>query len=226
MTEVARGVAGVSSRDESLVQRAFYAVCRAIARAVVVFYFGGRAKGKENVPPEGPVLIAGNHQSYLDPPLAAVFQDRHCQFIARSGLFTFRPFARLISSLNAIPLREDAGDLGAIKEVLRLLARGRVVVIFPEGSRSPDGEVHEFKRGVALLIKRARCPVVPMAVDGAFEAWPRGRKPHLFARHRIRVAFGPPISHEEFMVGGEEAGLERLRATIISMRDALRNDRG
>lgn len=183
-----------------------------------------RRFGMRRLPSTGPVLIVANHQSHLDPPLiAALSPSRPLHFIARVGLFKHRGFARLITALNSIPINEDGeADLGAIREALARLERGEVVLIFAEGSRSPDGSVHEFMRGVTLLVKRAKCPVIPAAIEGAFDAWPRGTGfPRLWG-HRVAVKLGAPIAHAELMKDGADEALRRLARDVDALRLELR----
>lgn len=200
----------------------FYEFSRRVSAVIIRLFFGLRGFDSRNVPSTGAVLLASNHQSYLDPPsIAAVLKHRHLEFIARAGLFKYPAFAWVISWLNAVPIREDSGDSAAIKEVIRRLEMGRAVLIFPEGSRTLDGDIHDFKRGVSLLFKRVRCPVVPVAIAGAFEAWPRDGRPHPFGVQDVRVKFGTPIPFEELMKDGAEAGLERIRKEVVRLRAEL-----
>jgi 1-acyl-sn-glycerol-3-phosphate acyltransferase len=144
------------------------------------------------VPPTGGVLMVSNHQSYLDPPLLGTKLNRSMAYLAKSELFEHGPFARLIRALNAFPIRQGKGDVGAMKESIRLLQEGWLLNVFPEGSRTPDGRVHPAQKGAGLLIRRAGVPVVPVAIDGSYEAWPRGDKlPH---PHPIRILYGHPVS--------------------------------
>lgn len=207
----------------SLLQRGFYWFCWWIAWTVMTSIYRLRSYHRERVPRTGAVLIAANHQSHLDPPAVSLScPHRPTHFLARSGLFRGRFFGWLISALNSIPIKEDASDLAAIRAVIQRLEAGAAVLIFPEGSRSPDGELREFKRGVALLMKRAGCPVVPAAVEGAFEAFPRHRSfPRLFGC-RIAVMFGQPIPADELLKNGPDAALDRLRQEIESMRRVLK----
>lgn len=207
----------------SLADLALYEACSFLTTLVLLVCYRMRAFGLENVPDRGPMLIVANHQSFLDPPLigAPITARRHLDFIARVGLFSGRAFGGLLRGLNAIPIRQDESDMVAIKETLRRLEMGRAVVVFAEGSRTPDGSVHQFKRGLAVLVRRARCPVVPAAVEGPFDAWPRHRAvPRPWGR--VAVAFGPPIDHAALMASGPDAALERLREEIIIMRSRLR----
>lgn len=176
------------------------------------------------VPPEGPVLIAANHQSFLDPPaIGCMVGQRQIDFVARGGLFENRHFGWLIAFLHSIPVAEEGPDAPAIREILRRLGMGRCVMIFPEGSRTPDGEIHEFKRGVALLVKRAKCPVVPAAIEGAFEAWPRTRKgPRVLGAPKVRVLYGEPIAYDELMVEGADAALARIEREVRALHGRLK----
>lgn len=200
-----------------------YWFCHHAAALVFILIYRVRAFHPERVPSRGAVLIAANHQSFFDPPLVgSMIQSRQVSFVAKSGLFSFGPFAWLIRTLNSVPIREDTGDAGAIKEVLRRLATDDAVVIFPEGSRTPDGAMHEFKRGVALLVKRADCPVVPVAVEGVFDAWPIHRKLPRFFGQRLAVMYGEPIDSRELMAQGPDAALRRLESEVSAMREQLR----
>ncbi|HYE63877.1 MAG TPA: lysophospholipid acyltransferase family protein [Phycisphaerales bacterium] len=184
-----------------------------------------RAKGYDslNVPATGPVLLASNHESFLDPPtIAVLLYHRHLEFIARASLFKGF-FGHVIKNLNAIPLKDESGDAGAIKEALRRLEVGRAVLIFPEGSRTPDGHMHEFKRGVALLVKKGKCPVVPVAIAGAYERWPIHRKKPTLTGPRVRVLYGQPIPYDDLMKNGADAALERVRAEVVKLRDQLKS---
>lgn len=207
----------------SLSRILFYELAAWVMRVLSWIFYRAKVIDSHKVPATGPVLLAGNHQSLLDPPLIGIrIRQRHLNFVAKSGLFTFGPFAYVISLLNAIPLREETGDAAAIRETIARLDRGGAILIFPEGSRSPDGAVDVFKRGVALLVKKAKCPVVPVAIEGAFDAWPvHNSKPKLFGC-RVYVKYGDPIDSTELLKDGPDAGLEILRLRIEALRRDLR----
>jgi 1-acyl-sn-glycerol-3-phosphate acyltransferase len=211
------------SLKSSVTQTVIYSVCRLIARAVIKTFFGAKVVGVENVPAEGPLLIVSNHQSYLDPPIIGAFiGQRQVAFVARQGLFKSKVFSWLISALNAIPIREDGqSDTTAIKTSLSILARGHALVIFPEGQRTNNGALRPFKRGTALLLKRAKCDVLPVAVEGIFDAWKPGAKPSPFSCP-IMAKYGRPIPYDELVKDGAEAGMIRLAREIDTMRRELR----
>ena len=209
-----------------LFQMLFYGAIRRFVRVLFAIVYRARIIGAENVPRSGPLLLVANHQSYLDPPLVgSTVYTRHIDFIARMGLFKFSGFfGWFIATLNSIPIKEEGSDTAAIKEVLRRLEDGRAVLIFPEGSRSETGRMDDFKRGVAVLVKRSRCPVLPIAVEGCYDAWPRGTsRPRLFGA-RVAIHYGDPISHEDLMANGADQALVRLHDQINEMRRALRED--
>lgn len=203
----------------------FYEVIRSAVTLLLSVAFGFRRRGMNNLPMTGPVLVVANHQSYLDPPLVGcAMPRRQFDFLARAGLFEIGWLKPLITALHSVPIKENGSDPASIKEILRRLEAGRVVLVFPEGSRTHDGEMGEFKRGVALLLRRSRCPVLPVGIAGAYDAWPRGSRPRPF-RSRVVVEVGQPIDHDVLFADGTEAAMERLRDevdTLISRAELLR----
>jgi 1-acyl-sn-glycerol-3-phosphate acyltransferase len=150
-----------------------YSVLRGPCWAIAVLLFGFRSIGRENVPPTGPVLIVSNHQSHLDPPLVGLALSRQLKYLARQGLF-FWPFSWLIRALGAVPLDKKAGGLGGIRTTLRLLKDNEAVLVFPEGTRTPDGKLSPMMPGFCALARRSGATIVPVAIEGAFAALPRG----------------------------------------------------
>lgn len=176
----------------------------------------------ERVPTTGPVLLVANHESFLDPPLVGcAIRKRQLAYLARAGLFKFKPLGWMLASFNSIPVSESGGDVAAMRTVIALLEAGNAVLVFPEGSRSPDGTMKEFKRGAALIIRKSRCPVVPVAVEGCFEAWPRGRSLPVPFLHRVAALYGHPIPHEELAALGPDGALERLRTEVATLHAEL-----
>lgn len=200
-----------------------YLLARFIMSWVLRVLYHAHGLGGARIPPHGAVLLVANHQSYLDPPLVgACVPERIMDFVARQGLFK-NWFMRLVSTpLNCIPIREDGNDPAAIKEILKRLGEGRAVLIFPEGTRTHDGGITHFKRGAAVLVRRARCPVVPVALEGAFDAWPRHAKRPLVRGMRLSCAFGRPISQEDLFAQGGDAAMDRLEREVGKLRQVLR----
>lgn len=175
--------------------RIWYETVRLVLRFADMLSFRIRYSGRENIPKEGGVLLVSNHQSHLDPPIIGLGCPRQLSFLARETLFDVPVLGRLLASVGSIPIDLDGMGLAGIRESLRRLKDGGVVVVFPEGTRSPDGKIAPFKPGFVPLAVRSRASVLPCAIEGAHGCWPRGRKfPRL---GRIRVHFGPPILPDE-----------------------------
>jgi len=164
-----------------------------------LFAFSLRVFGKRNVPPTGGLLIIANHQSYLDPPVVGLAMPRRIQYIARRSLFRSRLFGWLIGSLGAAPLDDETSGVGGIKTALRLLKAGKAVLIFPEGTRTPDGVIHPLMPGIVALLRRIRVPVLPIGIAGAYECWPSHQSLPRFAplinshRDGITAVVGPTL---------------------------------
>ncbi len=201
----------------------FFRLVLHVTRAALTLVLRLRCFHAERVPSSGPLLVVSNHQSHFDPPLVGVcLARRHIVPIARQGLFNHPVFGWLIRNLNSISINEKEGDAVAIRRAVKELEAGRCVLIFPEGSRSPDGAMRPFKRGVWVLVHRAKCTVLPAAVEGAFDAWPRHRTaPRLWGR-RVAVAFGEPVSYDRLLSMGPDAALRFLETEIDSLRMGLR----
>ena len=153
--------------------------------------FPTRYEGREHLPAEGPLVLCSNHQSYLDIPLIAAGVRRHVSFVARDTLARSPLLARIMDRCGAVLVRRGASDHGALKEMVAHLAEGDCLCIFPEGTRTKDGSIGEFRRGALLAARRGRAPVVPVAITGSFEAWPPGRS--LPRPHGVTIRFGEPV---------------------------------
>lgn len=190
--------------NSTWVRRLWYSVAKLAVRCGFVLCYRVRYSGLENVPLEGGALVVANHQSHFDPPVVGAGFPRQMSFLARHSLFHSPQFGWLIRSLNAIPLDREGGGMAGMKETLRQLKRGEAVLIFPEGTRSSDGQMAPFRAGFATLALRAKATLVPVSIVGAFEAWPRQRR--FPGPGRIHVHFGLPLSPEQLQ-GRPEAEL-------------------
>jgi 1-acyl-sn-glycerol-3-phosphate acyltransferase len=170
-----------------------YSLGQSLCRLFGIILFDLRASGIENVPKQGGVLIVANHQSFLDPAMLGAKVKRPMSFLAKSELFTNKIFGGMIRAVNAFPVRQGEGDVGAVRETIKRLQEGHILVMFPEGGRCEDGEIAPLQTGVGLIVRRAgpTVTVVPAAVEGAFKAWPRGQR---FPRcSKIRLKYGKPM---------------------------------
>jgi 1-acyl-sn-glycerol-3-phosphate acyltransferase len=204
--------------------KCLYALLWVLSRTLGVALFGFRSRFVEPLPARGGLLVLSSHQSHLDPLLLGLATDRRLSSLARSTLYRFKPFGAVITALDAVPIDREASAVTAMKLVIQRLKRGAAVIVFPEGTRTRDGRLGEFKSGFALIAKRAGVPVVPVAIVGAYECWPRTRR---FPRPgRIRLEFGDILTAEEVAALDERAITEictsRIRALDAKARVALR----
>jgi 1-acyl-sn-glycerol-3-phosphate acyltransferase len=190
---------------------------QAVSRVWTTLCFDLKVYGQHHLPQTGPALVLSNHQSLLDMIALAVQLDRPMSYMARHDLFDHAGLARLIRKLHAFPVRQETADIGAIKEAVRRLQEGHIVNIYPEGSRTLTGEIGPMEPGAALIVRRAKVPVVPAVVWGAFEAWPRDRR--IFRPHPIRVQFGPPMMLHHLR--GEQV-MQQVEQTLKAMYGRLR----
>jgi 1-acyl-sn-glycerol-3-phosphate acyltransferase len=177
--------------------RPFYGFFHYLAGLVHSMWFRGEVAGTDNFPAEGPFLIASNHASHLDPPMVGCQIAKQMRFFARKSLWNNRLLAWWLDQVETIPVERDSGDIGAIKKVLLALKEDRAVVLFPEGTRSPDGHLQKAKAGVGLMACKTGVPVVPCRVYGSFAAFGKGAKVPRFGTP-VSIVFGPPIAAAEY----------------------------
>ena len=177
---------------------AWYHFCQGVLYVAMKIYFRIKYIHSNNVPKNGPTLLVANHQSFLDPPAIGCGYFRMTNFLARKTLFRFKPFGKLIDSVDAIPLETEGLGFQGIKETLRRLKNNEAVLIFPEGARCFDGEIAEFTSGYASIAKKANAVLVPIAIAGAFEAYPRTKTFPSPFKKRVKVEYGAPITPEEY----------------------------
>ncbi len=187
-----------------------------LSRLFAWLFFNFRCEGAEKIPAEGPVILAMNHESFLDPPLAGICTTRPLYYLARKTLMAVPILGPILPKLNVIPVNQDGGDMSALKAIIRILKNGEGTVIFPEGTRSPDGNLQDAQPGIGLVVAKTLAPVVPMRVHGSHEAFPKGGKPRF---HRVRVVIGEPIYFTKEDLKGEAREVyqkisERVMAAI------------
>lgn len=175
-----------------------------LSRLLAKLFFGFRIIHRERVIQTGPVILATNHQSFFDPPLAGNASDRAIYFLAKKSLMNVPILGWLLPKLNVIPVNLEGGDRSALKALIRVLSAGECALVFPEGTRTPDGNLQPAEPGLGLIIAKTRVPVVPMRIFGAFDAWPIGGKIRLGPK--IIIVVGEPIyfSENDFVGGGKD----------------------
>lgn len=165
-----------------------------VLRVVYTLWNGYRARGMERLAPGGGLLLI-NHQSFLDPTLVGLPLSRPVSYLARDSLFRVPILGPFLRAVYVMPINREAAGTESLREAIRRMRHGFLVGIFPEGTRTADGSLGEFKPGFLALVRRAGVPVYPVGVAGAFEALPKGAK---WLRPKpIRVVFGEPfLDHE------------------------------
>jgi 1-acyl-sn-glycerol-3-phosphate acyltransferase len=200
-----------------------YDWCVNMSRFAAEGYFGLQVYGQENIIEEGPSLLAMNHQSYLDPPLAAVCCHRQISFLARKTLLEIPLLGPLIRRLNVIPLDRDGSDSSALKTVIRLLKSGGSTIIFPEGTRTHDGKLGPAQAGIGFIIAKSMVPVVPMRIFGAFDAFPRTAK---FPKPgKITIVIGEPMHFTKADATGGTPAYQQISERLMARIAALENPR-
>jgi 1-acyl-sn-glycerol-3-phosphate acyltransferase len=199
----------------------YYWIGYNLSRWLAKLFFRFRILHRDRMIQTGPVILAMNHQSYLDPPLAGNASDRPIYFFARRNLLDVPVLGPILPKLNVIPVDQEGMDRSALKATIRVLKANQGVLIFPEGSRTMDGSLQPPLPGLGLIIAKTLAPVVPMRIFGAHEALPRGGGKLRFAR--ITIVVGHPIyfTAADVESGGKEiyAKLsQRVMDAIVALR--------
>jgi 1-acyl-sn-glycerol-3-phosphate acyltransferase len=204
-----------------VLQRLAWNTGRLVSRIISILLFRLHVAGQSNIPQSGGVLLVTNHQSFLDPWLIGIAPGRQVHYMARDTLFKGGFLHWLMELLNAFPVKRGAADLTAIRTAVERLDKGFVLNIFPEGTRSEDGSIGAIAPGVSLILNRCKneITIVPVCIDGAFEAWPRSaRFPH---PHPIRIRHGKAIGAGEWRKLSPEALALRLRTDLVNLQAAM-----
>ena len=179
--------------------------------------FGLRIEGRENLITDGPVLVAANHQSFLDPPLVGNLYQEEMYFLARKTLFVGMG-KWLYPRWNAIPVDQERPDMASLKTMVKLLHQGEKVLVFPEGERSESGALGTAQPGIGLIVAKAGVKVQPVRIRGAIDALPRGSSRIKFAR--ITMTVGPAIDFSGEDYKGKD-GYQKIADRIMAEIAAL-----
>jgi len=186
----------IRTRDRGIHLGFFYGFSIYLSRIAALTLFDLRIRHQNRVPLTGPAILAANHQSVLDPWLVGLSLDRRAAYLARESLFRVPILGWLIHKYDSLPVpRDSVAPRAALEICLKVLEKGRALILFPEGTRSYDGRLQPLKRGIVLLARRTGAPVVPIIVHGSFRCWPRSRK--LPRPGQIDMVFGEPIHFEK-----------------------------
>ena len=188
-----------------------YAITRVFVRLLMPLLGGITVRGAENIPARGPVLLAINHRSYMDPPYLSMVTGRQLHLMAKEQLFTIPVFGPYIKAMGAFPVKRGAADRGAIRQAMDELKAGHVLGIFPEGTRADPGTLLPAERGFALIAKQTGIPIVPVALEGTDLVHPKhARRLH---RARVTATVGRPTTAGEMLAANADPDKDAL--TII-----------
>ena len=192
---VNNSIASAGSLPDPSRRNVVWSVSQVVLRWCFTLLLGYRAKGIERLPAGSGAVLVANHQSNFDPLLVGLPLKRPVSFMARSTLFLIPLIGWILRRTYVVPIDREAARAGAIRELVARLEHGFLVGIFPEGTRTSDGNLGEFKPGFIAVVRRSRLPIVPVGIAGAYEAYPRGHLPRM---GRVRLVFGRPWQPDEY----------------------------
>jgi 1-acyl-sn-glycerol-3-phosphate acyltransferase len=173
----------------------------------------------ENVPSTGPAILASNHASFMDPPLVGAAARREINYLARESLFRFPVIGPILKAVNAVPVDREGGGAAGLRAIFDRLLKGGAIILFPEGTRTPDGSLRSAKSGIGLTVIKSEAPVVPVRVFGTFEAFSRH---HSFPRPtKIVVKFGKPLDFAALREESKTCSRPRLKEIYQEVADEI-----
>ena len=196
-----------------------YWIARSIFRVAFKTCFQWRVYHPERVPDKGSVILAANHASFMDPPVVGSAATRGIHYLARESLFRWPGIGALLRSVNAVPVARDAGGASGLRVILDRLNRGEAIVLFPEGTRTYDGNLRAPQGGIGLVVVKSGVPVVPVRVFGTFEAW--SRKMRLPRCRPIAVKFGKPLSFAALVAKSKTASKQGQKQIYQQIADQI-----
>ena len=182
-------------------------------------YFRWQVYNAERVPLTGPVILASNHASFLDPPLAGSGVKRAINYLARDTLFRYPGIGALLRSWNAVPVDRDGGGASGLKSILDRLLAGGAIILFPEGTRTRDGKLQSAKSGIGLTVIKSDAPVVPVRIFGSFEAY--GRHLKIPRPVRVIVKYGQPMHFQALRSEAKTCPKPRLKQIYQEVADQI-----
>jgi len=188
-------------------------------RVIFALYFRSRAFHAERVPGTGPVILASNHASFLDPFLVGASVSREINYLARDDLFRFPVIGWLLRQWQSVPVNREGGGAKGLKAILDRLLAGGAIILFPEGTRTRDGKLQPARSGIGLTVIKSPAPVVPVRVFGTYEAYNRHMR--LPRPRRVEVKFGQPMLFERLRAEAETCSKERLKQIYQEVADEI-----
>ena len=188
-------------------------------RTVFKLYFRWRVYNSERVPSEGPVILASNHASFLDPPLVGAGLKRGINYLARENLFRFPVMGWVLRNWQVVPVDREGGGARGLKAILDRLLDGGAIILFPEGTRTRDGKLQPARSGIGLTVIKSDAPLVPVRVFGTFEAY--GRHMRFPRPRRVAVKYGQPMRFEQLRAEARVCAKPRLKEIYQQVADEI-----
>src|SRR6266568_1543997 len=188
-------------------------------RTVFKLYFRWRVFNPERVPLEGPVILASNHASFLDPPLVGAGVRRGINYLARENLFRFPIMGWVLRKWNCVPVDRDGGGAAGLRAILDRLLAGGAIILFPEGTRTRSGQLQPARSGIGLVVIKSNAPLVPVRVFGTFEAY--GRQMRFPRPRRVAVKYGQPMRFEQLRAEARVCAKPRLKEIYQQVADEM-----
>lgn len=188
-------------------------------RFVYATYFGWQHFNSERVPKKGPVILASNHASFLDPPLVGAATTRGINYLARESLFRFLLLGWLLRRWNSVPVDREGGGAAGLRAILDRLLAGGAIILFPEGTRTRDGKLQPARSGIGLTVIKSTAAVLPVRVFGTYEAY--GRHMKIPKPRRIAVKFGRPMDFSALRAEAKTCSKARLKQIYQEVADEI-----
>jgi 1-acyl-sn-glycerol-3-phosphate acyltransferase len=206
-------------KHESMADMRAYQFSTRLFKLFLLLWHRLRIRGVKNIPDEGGVLMASNHASFLDPPVVGVgYRGRPVHFLARDTLWNSKFGTWWMTRVGCIPVSRGTGDIKALKLTIKALKDGKVVSMFPEGTRTEDGELQKAKGGIGFIIEKSGCVVVPAYIDGTYKAHPKGTR--FIKPSKVTITYGKPITQDDFQALGSGREAYDKHAALIMQRIA------
>lgn len=198
---------------------AAYVVGWHLFRFAFKYYFRWRVYNPERVPLSGPVILASNHASFIDPPLVGAGLPRHINYLARETIFRWPILATILRSWLVVPVDRDGGTGRGLKQILKRLGEGGAIILFPEGTRSRHGELNRARSGIGMTVIKSNAPVIPVRVFGTYAAYGANK---LFPRPRpLAVKYGKMLYFEKLRAEAQNCSKQRLKEIYQEVADEI-----
>jgi 1-acyl-sn-glycerol-3-phosphate acyltransferase len=199
--------------------RTLYRTGWILARLIGSTYLPCTYHNAERVPATGPAILAANHESLIDPPLVGGGLSRALNYLARESLFNLPVMGRILRDVNAVPVDRDGGGAAGLRAILSRLLDGGAILLFPEGTRTPDGKIHPARSGIGLTVIKSQAPVIPVRIFGTYQAW--GRHYTLPRPGKVAVKYGRPLDFEPLRSEAKTCSKSRLKDIYRQVSDDI-----